>query len=115
MSREGGFSGASPSATSEKDIRVCLLRSWDEEEGQCRGWGCPLDTCLPHLYFCPTPDTELLSFHLHVPHSPMFVLSYLTYIPWKWLFLPSYHTVHTPQALGRWKLLELFFPPQRGE
>lgn len=39
----------------------------------------------------------------------MFLLSYLTYIPWKWLFPPFYHTVHTPQALGRWKLLELFF------
>lgn len=23
--------------------------------------GCPLDMYLPHLYFCPTPDTELVS------------------------------------------------------
>lgn len=58
----------------------------------------------------PQTQNLSLSFPLHVPHSPMFLLSYLTYIPWKWLFLPFYHTVHTPQALGRWKLLELFFP-----
>ena len=93
---------------------MCLLRFWDEEGAVPRAG--PRDRYFPHLYSCPTPDTGFASFHLPCPIlSSMFLLSYLTYIPWKWLFLPFHHTVNIPQALGKRKLLELPFGGGSGE
>lgn len=81
-------------------------------EGSSRQLPCPsVFLSHPRHRTCLSPISSSMS---HILPS-MFLLSYLTYIPWKWLFLPFYNTVHTPWALGRWKLLELFLEGEVGE